>query len=111
MIKTLCFVFITCCFAQRFEYSIKDTYIKQANIVSADYIKPNLKHDKHLTANERATLLRLDVLLTEVINKRHPQSKTVQIIQISNKYVALNKKRNEEMSKLLDELKQITDRN
>ena len=90
---------------------IDDKYIRQANIVSTNYIKPNLKNDRYLTLTERATLLRLDVLLSEVTAKKHPQYRVREIINLSNQYVALNKKRDEEISRLLEELKHLVDNN
>ena len=111
MIKSMCIIFITVSFAQVFDYRIDDKYIRQANIVSTNYIKPNLKNDRYLTLTERATLLRLDVLLSEVTAKKHPQYRVREIINLSNQYVALNKKRDEEISRLLEELKHLVDNN
>ena len=96
-------------FAISYQYTVHDKHVKEADKISNTYIKPSLKNDKYLTLNERATLLRLDVLLSEIISKRHPQTRTIKIIEISNKYVELNKKRNTEIDKLLKELKELTD--
>ena len=97
--------------AQFVGYTIDDTYIRQANIVNKTYIKPNLRNDRYLSMEERSALLRLDVLLTEISDKRHPQHRAKEIIDLSNRYIALNKKRDVEISLILKELKQITDRN
>ncbi len=102
-------ILFTSVFAVSYQYTVHDKHIKEADKISSTYIKPSLRNDKYLTLNERATLLRLDVLLSEIVNKRHPQTRTMRIIEISNKYVELNKKRNNEIDKLLKELKELTD--
>ena len=111
MKKLICLIVVTLLQAQFAGYIIDDNYIRQANIVNKTYIKPNLRNDRYLSMEERSALLRLDVLLTEISDKRHPQYRAKEIIDLSNRYVALNKKRDVEISLILKELKQITDRN
>ena len=110
MVKIACLIFVTLCSSQTVEHSIDDELIRRANRVSLSYVKPNLKHDKYIDMRERAVLLNLDVLLAEVVDKKHTSIRAKKIIELSNQYVAMNNYRSDKIKSLLKELKEINDK-
>ena len=60
--------------------------------------------------NERAVLLRLDVLMREVLEGRHSNYKAQKILMLSSAYINVRKRQKEDIATLLEEIKLITDK-
>ena len=90
-------------------FKLNSNYIRQANTIKATYIQPSLRSDQYTNMSERAILLRLDVLLTELVNGKHPAHRADKILMLSTAYVDTRKKRQKDIETLLNEIKLLTD--
>ena len=90
-------------------FKLNSNYIRQANLIKQTYIKPSLQSDQYTDMSERAILLRLDVLLTELVDGKHPEHRADKILRLSTAYIDVKKKRKKDIEVLLSEIKLLTD--
>ena len=90
-------------------FKLNSNYIRQANTIKATYIQPSLRSDQYTNMSERAVLLRIDVLLTEIVDGKHPEHRADKILRLSTAYIDVKKKRKKDIEVLLNEIKLLTD--
>ena len=83
MRKAVLLLTITIGMSQYAMFKLNDNYIRQANSIKKTYIQPSLQSDQYTNMSERAILLRLDVLLTELVNGKHPAHRADKILMLS----------------------------
>lgn len=91
-------------------HKVDEAHVRKINRIRTIYIKPSLANDQYTDMNERAVLLRLDVLMREVLEGRHSNYKAQKILMLSSAYINVRKRQKEDIATLLEEIKLITDK-
>jgi len=94
---------LTCCvYAQT--YNVNETTLYEMNTLNTTYISPALNANSVDNHHEHSLLLKLNTLINEVKNGRHPQHRSDKILRIAKTYVEMNKVREDRMTLMNKEM-------
>jgi len=94
---------LTCCvYAQT--YNVNKTTLHEMDILNTTYISPALNANNVGNHHEHSLLLKLNTLINEVTNGRHPQHRSDKILVIAKTYVEMNKVREDRITSMNREM-------
>ena len=104
--KLILVVIFSCVFtAQLPVHKVNGLTLYRANIINVTYVQPMFERSNVIGVQERGFLLRLQTLLTEVEEGKHPNWRSEEILIIAESYVDMNDKRKKQLNTLRELMK------